>query len=301
MRFSIPHPPNAIRSPSVVTLPVRTSRTCNTLAFSYLDPNYLAVGLDKVRGDPSLVIWDIETVSSGLSTSSAPHQGAFSRPQPLLPRSVRGDKSTIQQWAHAEVVTSLAFLPNTTSLLVAGVSHRWLRLFDLRNSSSPTNPLTTATKSVHGISVDPFDPNRIACFGEDGAVRVWDYRWFGSPILTFTERDAVADGANPRGTTAISGIEFSNSRRGTIATIQKDAVQVRFWDTVKATFPEECGMPAIRPDGAHEEIHASKISKLARLPWSSPAAEPQPNPQSSNHAATRGEQLILHNTRTCKS
>jgi WD repeat-containing protein mio len=36
----------------VVTLPQRNSRACNALAFSDTNPNLLACGLDKVRGDP---------------------------------------------------------------------------------------------------------------------------------------------------------------------------------------------------------------------------------------------------------
>lgn len=298
LRFSAPRPPNTIRSPPKITLPVRTSRPCNALAFSHFDPNYLAVGLDKIRGDPSLIIWDIEILSSSLSKTSYRDQGAFKRPEPLLPRSARGDKSNTQQWAHTEAVTSVAFLPNTTSLLVAGVSNKWLRLFDLRVNFSPTNPLSTATKSVHGISVDPFDSNRMACFGDDSAVRIWDYRRFSSPLLTFTGRDAVADGANSRGFNAISTIEFSSSRRGTLATLEKDAVVVRFWDTLNVTFSEERDTRGVQPEPAQEEIHASKISKLARLPWSSSATEPL-SPVNETHA-TRGEQIILYNTRTCE-
>lgn len=299
LRFSAPHPPNTVRSPTIVSLPVRTSRPCNAVAFSQYDPNYLAVGLDKARGEPSLVIWDIETLSSSLSKASDRDRGAFKRPDPLLPRSVRGDKNNLQQWAHTETVTCLTFLPHTTNLLVAGVSHKWLRLFDLRVNFSPTNPLSTSTKSIDGLSIDPFDPNRIACFGEDGTVRIWDCRRFTSPLLTFTERDAVADGANPRGPYAISGIEFSSSRRGTLATLEKDAMAVRFWDTITVTYPEEYDAPSTRPEPVQEEIPSSKISKLARLPWSSSTTEPQ-TPVINSKQTTRGEQIILHNTRTCE-
>jgi SEA/GATOR complex protein SEA4/MIOS len=269
------------------------------VAFSQFDPNYLAIGLEKIRGEPSLVIWDIETLSSSVPKGSDRDQGAFKRPDTLLPRSVRGDKNNLQQWAHTETVTSLAFLPHTTSLLVAGVSHKWLRLFDLRVNFSPTNPLSASTKSIDGISVDPFDPNRIACFGDDGAVRIWDCRRLTFPLLTYTERDAVADGANPRGSSAISGIEFSSSRRGTLATLAKDAVVVRFWDTIRVTFPEEHDTPSIRHEPAAEEISSSKISKLARLPWSSSATESQ-TPVITDKQTIRGEQIVLRNTRTCE-
>ncbi|KAF8493614.1 hypothetical protein JB92DRAFT_2998338 [Gautieria morchelliformis] len=295
LHFSTPHPPNTIRGPSTVPLPARALRPCNALAFSHFDPNYLAVGFDKARNEASLVIWDIETSSLSLSKPPARDQGTFNRPEPLLPRSTNSDRNIIQQWA-IDAVTAIAFLPQTTSLLVAGVSQRWLKLFDLRVGYSSTNPLSTAAKSVHGISVDPFDPNRIGSFGDDGVARVWDCRRFSSPLLTFTERDAVADGGNPRGSNAISSLEFSSNRRGMLATLEKDAMVVRFWDTVNATFPEERDTPSNQPESAQEEIHASKISKLARLPWSSPAVESS-SPVSNDHT-TRGEQVILRNTRT---
>ncbi|KAF8530402.1 hypothetical protein BU17DRAFT_36281 [Hysterangium stoloniferum] len=295
MRFSASHPPNSIRSSIVTPLPVRTSRACNALAFSHFDPNYLAVGLDKVRGDPSLVIWDIESALSKSGENVI--KSSFPRPQPPLPRSGKFDNHVLQQWLHNEVVTSLAFLPQTTSLLIAGVSHRWIRLFDLRASQTNNNPQSTATKSVHGITTDPFDSNRFACFGDDGAVRIWDHRKFSTPLLTFTEREAIADGANPRGMSPISGMEFCSTRRGTLATLEKDSFVVRFWDTTRATVTEQ--RSSSTPEPTQEEVAPSKISKLARLPWTTPNTESQHLP-SHGKQTVRGEQLILCNTRTCK-
>lgn len=37
----------------------RYSRSCNVLAWNPVYPNILACGLDKVRGDQSAFIWDI--------------------------------------------------------------------------------------------------------------------------------------------------------------------------------------------------------------------------------------------------
>jgi hypothetical protein len=41
-------------------LPVRNARACNVVTFSDANPSLLAVGLDKVRTDYSVNIWDIE-------------------------------------------------------------------------------------------------------------------------------------------------------------------------------------------------------------------------------------------------
>ncbi|KAF9583248.1 hypothetical protein BGW38_009933, partial [Lunasporangiospora selenospora] len=53
----------------------RHSRACNVVAFSKGAPNLLAVGLDKVRNDYCLMVWDIEQslkMSTGKESSYAP-------------------------------------------------------------------------------------------------------------------------------------------------------------------------------------------------------------------------------------
>ena len=104
----------SLTSGPVVTLPVRNTRSCNALAFCSADPNYLAVGLDKVRGDASLVIWDIVTASASLSiksptqlTFNVPPSAGPPRPMPQIPRgetAARTDPRVLQQLAPAEVV-----------------------------------------------------------------------------------------------------------------------------------------------------------------------------------------------------
>ncbi|KAF9268842.1 hypothetical protein L218DRAFT_1073280 [Marasmius fiardii PR-910] len=211
---------NILSNGPVVSLPVKNQRACNTLAFSGKDPNYLAVGLDKVRGDASLVIWDVnstlpiisfESVVSGSSTTNSvdvANQVLRSRPTPTIPRAEHGtkfDSRMLQVHATTEYVSSLVFLPDSSHLLLAGISGRWLRLFDLRaRSSSASNTnlqsgtgggvIANIASKVHGIVTDPFDQHRVASWG-DGVVTVWDTRNLNSgPLLTFTERDGAADG-----------------------------------------------------------------------------------------------------------
>jgi hypothetical protein len=133
---------------------VRNSRSCNALAFCNVDPNYLAVGLDKVRGDSSFIIWDIQsaTPSLPLSKSSTLEKDAIAmRPQPQIARANvvchctnrRVLASVLQQYVPTDIVSTLSFLPRSTHLLLAGISARWLRLFDLRT-------LTTTTTNIEG-------------------------------------------------------------------------------------------------------------------------------------------------------
>lgn len=296
---------------AAVSLPARNTRACNVVAFSPADPNYLAVGLDKVRNDPSLVIWDIHTTLPALSLHSSPHSESSGRPLPHLPRGdaprAGADTRVLQQHASAEVVSTLAWLPDNSHLLVAGISHRWLQLYDLRNpASSPTK----AASKVHGIATDPLDPHRIACYSE-GIVSIWDIRRFAQPILTFTSKDASADGADgvvsthtgSRGKTAppatatvvpLAQVEFSSTRRGTLATLERDASHVRFWDITQAQFVE------IAQESSRSRDSSQSGSRAARTSWVKPWAG---TTSGANHSPppTPGEyppyNLILSDTR----
>ncbi|KAF8893606.1 hypothetical protein BD779DRAFT_1609907 [Infundibulicybe gibba] len=265
-------------------LPVRNSRSCNALAFCTADPNYLAVGLDKVKGDASLMIWDIATEKPALSLTPLSSAGVHdptstsSRPQPPIARGDLGprtDRRVLQQHAQTEIVSALAFLPNSTHILLAGISHRWLRLFDLRSSAAVT---TNVPSKVQGIASDPFDPHRFACFG-DGTITVWDARKLPHPLLSFTERDASADGASLRPSSSYTTIEFSSTRRGTLASLEREASYVRFWD-VTGAYPIAS---ADHTDGDKRDEARSSRKSWANLPWAA------------------GSPLVLADTRRTKS
>ncbi|KAG1739334.1 hypothetical protein EDB19DRAFT_1828902 [Suillus lakei] len=260
---------NVLSSGPVVTLPVRNTRSCNALAFCNADPNYLAVGLDKVRGDSSLIIWDIQSATPLLSPSKPPNlnltdDAVEARPQPRIARAEVGhhrtDGRVLQQHAPTEIVSALAFLPQSTHLLLAGISARWLRLFDLRTAVPATTNIAT---KVYGIATSPIDPHQIACCG-DGIITVWDARRLQHPLLTFTEKDAAADGARPRAGSGsfVNHIEFSSSRRGVLAAHEKDSSYVRFWDLQQAQGGE------INSDGERSgESSHSRAAKRSWAPW----------------------------------
>jgi hypothetical protein len=292
-----------------VTLPVRNSRSCNTLAFCNVDPNYLAVGLDKVRGDSSLIIWDIQTATPSLSVSkSTPsdEEVVAERPLPRIARADvvghRTDPRVLQQHALTEVVSAVAFLPQSTHLLLAGISARWLRLFDLRSPSPTTTNIAT---KVHGIATSPIDPHQIACCG-DGVITVWDARRLPHPLLTFTEKDAAADGARTRpGASAapagfVNHIEFSSSRRGVLAAQEKDTSYVRFWDLQQA---QAQGNDGFFTDGERygfgfgegAQYRVAKRSSWA--PWIAGAGAGGPGMRPSSVEPQEAMALVLSDTR----
>ncbi|TFK24770.1 hypothetical protein FA15DRAFT_618942 [Coprinopsis marcescibilis] len=271
---------------TAVSLPVRTSRSCNALAFCTKDPNYLAVGLDKIRNDSSLIVWDISTsrqilVDQGLpsSTDTTIVNAPTPRPHPQIPRiDNRADPRILQQHALTEAVSSVAFIPNSTHLLLAGVSHRWLRLFDLR---STTAAVTNVASKVQGLATDPFDAHRIASFG-DGTVALWDHRKLTHPLLTFSEKDAAADGARIRQNATYAHIEFSGVRRGCLGTLEKDAGYVRFWDVTEARGlgAAEGSVFGGSSDGegksSRDSVRGARRTWGA-LPWSASQSQPLPN------------------------
>lgn len=247
-----------------------------------------------------------------LSINTASPVESISRPLPYLPRtdSRSSDSRIIQQHAPVENVSTLAWLPRSSHLLLAGVSHRWLQLFDLRNPSSGP---TKAASKVQGIATDPFDEHRVACFG-DAIVSIWDTRRFTQPVLTFTARDASADGVNgtPTGNTGARGksntpasaathlthVEFSSTRRGTLATLERDADYVRFWDVVQAQFAEPTVETSRSRDSSQSGGKAVRSSWVKS--WSTAGSAPSqssmpPPPAPSNDVAQYN--LILADTR----
>jgi hypothetical protein len=298
------HRTNALSSSKPITsLPQRNSRACNTLAFCANDLKSLAVGLDKVRGDCSLVIWDINAalpvtaLKTPITTGTVgPVPALRTQSAPRIPRIDLGgrgaDPRLLQQHCPAEIVSAMSFLPDSSSLLLAGLSHRWLRLFDLRSPAPP--PVNVASK-VHGMATDPLDSNRVACFG-DGAVTVWDMRRFVYPLLTFTERDATADGARIRSGSAYTHIEFSNTRRGQLATLEKDGGYVRFWDTSQSkiiTARQKDTRP--KKSAGNNDNHSLATRKSwATIPWI-PGATVTSN-SANSHDSEHGS-LILCDTR----
>ncbi|CAK5276104.1 unnamed protein product [Mycena citricolor] len=255
----------------IISLTARNSRSCNALDFCRLDPNYLAVGLDKMRNDASLVIYDISSTRSKLSFSiSTPNDvlvDSPKRPQPLIPRNElppRADARTVQHHALTEVVTAVSYVANTNHLVLAGVSSRWLRLLDVRTAAPA---ITSVAAKVQSIVTDPSDPHRVATFGE-GFVSVWDTRKIAPlPMLSFTEQDATGDGAFVRPAAPYVGIEFSRTRRGTLAALHKDTNYVRFWDLLGTKGTVDVGSATGSSDGGMPAEGSSLSSRLARKSW----------------------------------
>ncbi|KAG9294908.1 hypothetical protein G9A89_003248 [Geosiphon pyriformis] len=62
-------------------LNVRYLRACNVVRFCEVEPNLLATGLEKVRNDYSLLIWDLEQATNSSIPTASDYKRQFSGPK----------------------------------------------------------------------------------------------------------------------------------------------------------------------------------------------------------------------------
>lgn len=106
----------ALASADLHSFPVKLQRRCNSIAFS--QKGLLAVGLDRIRGDTSLNVYDLNSVSPGTEP--------------------------VRRLAGAEVMTNVKFFSTQPDLLLAGSggiarAGQNLKLYDLRGESTSNN------------------------------------------------------------------------------------------------------------------------------------------------------------------
>lgn len=144
-----------------VSLPIKHQRLCNAVIFS--TAGRLATGLERVRNDFCLNVWDI---SQRLSTGASP--GLGSGRQYLEP---------IRKLASSEAITSIKFFPSQPDVLVCGVKGACIRIYDIRENTG-TAALQFQTSCVHNIAIDPLDENYFASAGppKDAMIHIWDRR-----------------------------------------------------------------------------------------------------------------------------
>lgn len=155
---------------SNVSLPAKHQRLCNTVAFSRT--GLLAAGLERVRNDFCLNIWDVNQRLPALSSPKPSPAKRFVEPY--------------RSYASSEAISSIKFFSAQPEVLISGVKGRGIRIYDLReNTGNPS--LQFQTSSVHNIAIDPLDENYFACAGvpKDTTIQIWDRR-HGSPFSTLS-------------------------------------------------------------------------------------------------------------------
>jgi WD40 repeat protein len=93
------------------SFPIRHQRKCNSIAFS--NKNLLATGLDRVRNDVCLNIYDLN--DSRITSKDEPYK----------------------KLASSEAIYSIKFFQGQPDTLIAGVSRQYVRIYDLRGMHAP--------------------------------------------------------------------------------------------------------------------------------------------------------------------
>lgn len=108
-------------SNAYLELGLKMTRTCQAVAFN--TTGLLAVGLDRVRMDQSLHIWDVNRLSSEKAAEGFPQgTGGLLDPKYRLEPSVS--------------VSSIKFFEDSPQTLVVGIKAQGLRIHDLRGKNA---------------------------------------------------------------------------------------------------------------------------------------------------------------------
>ena len=204
--------------PQALHLIIKHQRLCNAVAFN--SAGLLATGLERVRNDFCLNVWD---VSQRLLTSASPNLESDAPPgEPL------------RKLASSEAITSIKFFNTQPEALVCGVKGACIRIYDLRDSIGNAS-LQFQTSCVHNLAIDPLDENYFASAGpqKDTIIQIWDRRWvptssaanLGSggvyqaqngPVL---EMKKVLDSPKNLVTPSIWSLRYCKGRRGCLGVL----------------------------------------------------------------------------------
>ncbi|KAM5473641.1 hypothetical protein MauCBS54593_002438 [Microsporum audouinii] len=219
---------------SPIVFPIRNQRSCNAVAFN--TQGLLAAGLDKVRNDFSLNIWNVNQRLS-LGSSARPFGTSRYPTEPL------------RKLASSEPITSIKFFKDHPETLVAGVRGQSIRIYDLRESSGSPS-LQFITRCVHNIAIDWLDENYIAaCFpSNDVAISIWDRR-SGFRYPTAAGAPSATADSGPLSTaldlkpdiepsSAISSLRFSRTERGCLGMLTTTGT-FRCYDIAKEYLSDE--------------------------------------------------------------
>ena len=144
-----------------VSFPAKRQRLCNAVAFS--KTGFLAAGLEGVRNDFCLNLWDISQRSPAVTSPGIGISKPFVEPY--------------RRFASSEAISSIKFFSGQPDCFVSGIKGKGVRVYDLRERSG--NPsLIFRTECVYNIAVDPLDEHYFACAGppDDRRIQIWDSR-----------------------------------------------------------------------------------------------------------------------------
>lgn len=235
-----------------IPLAAKHQRPCNGISFNCTG-QFLATGLDKVRNDSCLNIWD---VNQRLGERVGPGND-IGKPLRQLPTS--------------ETISSVCFIRDDANVLLTGIHNRGVRTWDLRES--PNNQLMgmCTSRCAIGITLD-LDPNYFAAYSEDSAVAVWDRRFIryagsGEPALNFVR---PTDEYGRSGTQIVS-LRYSYTKQGTFGVLNSGG-RFRTYDTAKISDQDPHLASPIGLYGAPANVASAVAEPDKRGGWGDSAA-----------------------------
>ncbi|KAG8416736.1 hypothetical protein J3458_007298 [Metarhizium acridum] len=162
---------------------LKMARTCQAVAFN--TTGLLAVGLDRVRMDQSLHVWDV----GRLSAQEVPKTGFPNAASTFVDSYTRVEPSVS--------VSSIKFFEDSPLTLVAGIKGQGVRICDLRD---PSGNITFQTKCNNNLAIDYVDQNFFASSALDHpGVMIWDRRATSRPVASHSYMQAVEEDELPWG------------------------------------------------------------------------------------------------------
>ncbi|KAI1144502.1 hypothetical protein F5Y05DRAFT_29170 [Hypoxylon sp. FL0543] len=245
-------------SSSHLELPIRITRTCQAVAFN--TGTLLAVGLERVRNDQCLKIFDVNRLTAlepGASWASL--EGSMS---PVI-----GLEASIS-------ISSTKFFEDNPQVLVAGIKNQGIRIYDLRDPNGAV--INYQTKCNNNLAIDYADQNYFASSSLDkpGLV-IWDRRATSRPSSSRFYIDAVDTDDLPWGAalsidkaidvkdanlqdrgSLIRSLRFCRDRSGLIAILSRTG-QLKVLDARKEFTPSE-----VHPKDSPEILEVRKSFEL---------------------------------------
>ncbi|CAI7579890.1 unnamed protein product [Penicillium palitans] len=249
-----------------LSFPVRNQRYCNAVAFS--THGLVASGLDRVRNDFCLNIWDVNQRLSPAGGS-------------------KGFTEPLRKLASSEPITSVKFFRDQPDTIVTGVKGQFVRIYDLREG--PGNPsLQFPTRCVHNLAIDWLDENYIAsCIpSNESTICVWDRR-VGSRLTSPSMGSSASAPDSGHSTPALElknvfhpkssiwSLRFSRTNRGNLSALSSSG-HFKNYDIAKDYLPEEyrSSIDETLGQGSYRNYPESVYTKHVRdvcVPFDTPA------------------------------
>lgn len=167
------------------------------MAWHETETNLLAIGHDRNRSDHCITVWDTE-------------------------RGVPKEKSILHLIGLSETAHSICW-DKQGKILFAGMSHKHIKLMDLRQSNPTVN--ATNTRAVHGMSIAP--NGRLLASYVDNIINLWDIRNIEKPISTQqVEKN-------------INNLSWCATRNSTLAALLRDSPYIHLFDFHCLTLPSD--------------------------------------------------------------